>query len=133
VIGQSRNYDLLYFRVGGSLTPPTVAPSVGERVLAYGQGAHGEVRVAAGIVRALNVPVKARCETCAIQSAFIYEGNAGPGFSGGPVVDADTGQIVGITFGYLDPDGRRLMYAYPMSRVRNELATIEGRVPTDVN
>jgi len=133
VIGTARNYDLLFFRSDRNVTPPTMAPSVGERVVAYGQGAHGEVRIAVGIVRALNAPVKARCETCAIQSAFIYEGNAGPGFSGGPVVDAQTGQVVGITFGYLDPDGRRLMYAYPMSRVRNELATIQGRVPTDVN
>ena len=133
VIGTSRNYDLLYFHVDRDLSPPTAAPTVGERVIAYGQGAHGEVRVAQGTVRALNVPVQARCQTCSVQGAFTFEGNAGPGFSGGPVVDAASGQLVGITFGYLDPDGRRLMYAYPMSRVRNELAAIMGKLPVDVN
>jgi S1-C subfamily serine protease len=133
VIGTSRNYDLLFFHVGRSISLPSVAPSVGERIVAYGQGAGGEVRVARGIVRLLNAPVEARCETCAIQSAFTFEGNAGPGFSGGPVVDAASGQLIGVTFGYLDPDGHRLMYAYPMSRVRNELATIMGRLPSATN
>lgn len=133
VIGTSRNYDLLYFHVDKNLAPPTAAPSVGERVIAYGQGSHGEVRFAVGVVRALNAPVEARCQACSVQSAFTFEGNAGPGFSGGPVVDAATGQLVGITFGYLDPNGHRLMYAYPMSRVRNELATITGHLPVDVD
>jgi hypothetical protein len=132
-IGTSRNYDLLYFHVNRSVAPPTAPPTVGERVIAYGQGSHGEVRVAVGVVSALNAPVKARCETCAIQSAFIFEGDAGPGFSGGPVVDAVSGKLIGITFGYLDPNGRRTMYAYPMSRVRNELATIMGKLPADVD
>lgn len=131
-IGTSRNYDLLFFRSDRAASPVYGAPSVGEGVIAYGQGAHGEVREAHGVVRSLNQPVEARCETCNVQGAFIYEGNAGPGFSGGPVVDAISGAIVGITFGYNDENGRRLMYAYPMSRVRNELAMIEGRLPTDV-
>ncbi len=133
VIGKSRNYDLLYFRVERNVAPPSAPPTVGEHVIAYGQGSHGEVRVAVGVVNALNAPVKARCQTCAVQSAFIFAGNAGPGFSGGPVVDAVSGKLVGITFGYLDPGGQRMMYAYPMSRVRNELATIMGKLPADVD
>ena len=32
---------------------------------------------------------------------FIFAGNAGPGFSGGPVVDG-AGRLIGITFGYKD-------------------------------
>jgi len=123
VIGESRNYDLLFFRVATSLAAPAAEPRAGELVVAYGQGAHGELRLAHGVVRDLNAPVEARCATCLVQSAFTFEGNAGPGFSGGPVVDAGTGSVVGITFGYLDPNGRRLMYAYPISRVRQELAT----------
>jgi S1-C subfamily serine protease len=123
LIGTSRNYDLLFFRVATQLAVPTVEPRAGELVVAYGQGAHGELRMARGVVRDINAPVEARCGTCLVQSAFTFEGNAGPGFSGGPVVDANTGSLVGITFGYLDPNGQRLMYAYPVSRVRNELAT----------
>ncbi len=133
VIGKSHDYDLLYFRVGAAVPPVFGAPSVGERVIAYGQGELDDVREAVGVVRQLNVPVEPRCETCMTQSAFTFEGNAGPGFSGGPVVDAKSGAIVGVTFGYVDQDGHRLMYAYPMSRVRNELAAVRGQVPAIVN
>ena len=133
VIGVSRNYDLLFFRVDRAAAPVYGSPAVGERVVAYGQGSKGEVREARGIVRLLDQPVEARCETCVVQAAFTYEGKAGPGFSGGPVVDAASGAIVGITFGYNDVDGHRLMYAYSMNRVRNELAAIEGRIPTAVD
>jgi hypothetical protein len=133
VIGVSRNFDLLFFHVDKNPEIQTTLPSEGENVIAYGQGASGELRQARGTVRLLNAPVVARCETCAVQTAFTFEGDAGPGFSGGPVVDAATGKLVGITFGFLDPDGRRTMYAYPMSRVRNELATIEHRLPVDVD
>jgi S1-C subfamily serine protease len=129
VIGASRNFDLLYFRVSRTASPVYGAPALGEQVVAYGQGPHGEVREAHGVVRQLNRAVEARCETCIVQGAFVYEGNAGPGFSGGPVVDAISGAIVGITFGYNDENGHRLMYAYPISRARNELAVIEGRLP----
>ena len=133
IIGLSRNYDLLFFHVDNQNTVPTATPVVGEGVIAYGQGASGELREARGTIRLLNAPVEARCATCAVQQAFTFEGNAGPGFSGGPVVDAKTGQLVGITFGFLDPRGRRTMYAYPISRVRNELAIVEHQLPHDVD
>ena len=133
IIGQSRNYDLLFFHVDKNSELSTSAPSAGEGVIAYGQGASGELREARGTVMLLNAPVEARCETCAVQSAFTFEGDAGPGFSGGPVVDAQTGRLVGITFGFLDPRGHRTMYAYPISRVRNELSAIEHEPPTDVD
>lgn len=132
IIGQSRDYDLLFFHVDKNSEVSAAAPSAGEVVIAYGQGAAGELRKARGSIKLLNVPVEARCETCAVQFAFTFEGDAGPGFSGGPVVDAKTGRLVGITFGFLDPRGRRTMYAYPISRVRNELALIERRLPVDV-
>jgi S1-C subfamily serine protease len=133
IIGQSRNYDLLYFHVDKKSAVPSAAPMTGEEVVAYGQGGSGELREAHGTIQMLNAPVEARCETCAVQLAFTFAGDAGPGFSGGPVVDAKTGRVVGITFGFLDPQGRRTMYAYPMSRVRNELATIEHQLPVDVD
>lgn len=133
IIGQSRNYDLLFFHVDKNSEVSTAAPSAGEGVIAYGQGASGELREARGTVVLLNAPVEARCETCAVQSAFTFEGDAGPGFSGGPVVDARTGRLVGITFGFLDPRGHRTMYAYPMGRVRNELSAIEHKLPTDAD
>lgn len=131
VIGESHNYDLLYFHVEKNQVVATSAPTEGEIVIAYGQGASGELRQARGTITLLHASVAARCETCAPQNAFTFDGDAGPGFSGGPVVDAVSGKLVGITFGYLDPKGQRVMYAYPMSRVRNELATIEHKLPVD--
>jgi len=133
IIGQSRDYDLLFFHVDKNSDVSTAAPSAGEGVIAYGQGASGELREARGTIMLLNAPVEARCESCTVQSAFTFEGDAGPGFSGGPVVDAKTGRLVGITFGFLDPRGRRTMYAYPINRVRNELSAIEHKLPVDVD
>jgi hypothetical protein len=74
--------------------------------------------------------VKPACEGCAVQRAFTFEGNAGPGYSGGPVLDAATGRLIGIVFGYVDrPDGTRLIYAYPMSRVWDELKKAQAAPP----
>ncbi len=130
VIGTSRDYDLMFFRVPEATQPPAAGePSIGERVIAYGHALDGSLRTAEGTVRGLDMPVKSRCRTCMVQSSFVYEAAAGPGFSGGPVVDAASGAVVGITFGYDDVDGKRRMYAYPMSRVRSELAILLHRLP----
>jgi hypothetical protein len=125
VIGTSTDYDLLFFRRPGAVAPPTGRPSVGETVVAYGQGAKGELREARGIVRELASPVLARCPSCPIQQVFTFAAPAGEGFSGGPVVDAAAGRLLGIVFGYNDmKDGSRLMYAYDMDRVMAELAKL---------
>ena len=127
VIGMSRDYDLLFFHVENRTEVPTTPPSIGEDVIAYGQGASGELRESRGTIEAVHAfPSRRAAKPASPQTAFTFEGDAGPGFSGGPVVDATTGKLVGITFGYLDPNGRRTMYAYPMSRVRNELATVDA-------
>ena len=76
---------------------------------------------------------KALCAKCEVQSAFTFEGNAGPGFSGGPVLDAADGKLLGIVFGYVDdsPGKRRIMYAYTMDRVLAELDQISRKLPVD--
>ena len=93
IIGESRNYDLLFFHVDRKSEVPTSAPAIGEQVIAYGQGASGELRESRGTIALLSAPVQPRCETCLVQTAFTFEGDAGPGFSGGPVVDAKTGRL----------------------------------------
>ena len=129
VIGHSSQYDLLFFRTEHGMVPPRGEPYIGEHVIAYGQGIHGELRMAKGRVRWTDAPVLPRCEDCVIQRAFAFEAEGGPGFSGGPVVDMKTGQLVGIVFGYRNgidghsPD-QRLMYAYDMKRVFEELGAI---------
>ncbi len=123
VIGAATQSDLLFFRVQTSAAPPTAQPAAGAAVTAYGQGADGELRIAHGVVREIVTEPR-----FAIARWFTFEGDAGPGFSGGPVVDA-AGQLVGITFAYKDEGGRRLIYAYDMARVRAELERLRRPSP----
>lgn len=111
VIGAAEGYDLLFFRTEKTATVETEAPQAGEDVIAYGQGAHG-LRQSYGKVRTL------------WPAAFGFVSAAGPGFSGGPVIDARTGALIGITYGYLDQDGGRLMLAYTMAFVMKEWSEV---------
>jgi hypothetical protein len=92
---------------------------VGQGVTAYGQGGDGELRVAHGVVREIK-----QCAGCTAPAYFVFAGNAGPGFSGGPVLDG-SGSLVGITFGYKDEGRQRLIYAYDMSRVWVEFSALQ--------
>ena len=121
VIGVRQDYDLLFFRTPKSAMPQTAEPVIGQGVTAYGQGADGELRIAHGVVREI-----ASCAGCTAPAYFVFAGNAGPGFSGGPVLDG-SGRLIGITFGYRDEGRQRLIYAYEMSRVRTELAALAKR------
>jgi S1-C subfamily serine protease len=126
VIGTSPEYDLLFFHTNAGTPLPSAQPWTAEEVIAYGQGVSGSLRLARGRVTALDAPVLPRCPACGVQHAFTFEADAGPGFSGGPVVDATDGRLVGIVFGFQDEkDGGRLMYAYDMDRVAKELAIVE--------
>ena len=120
------DYDLLFFRTDNDVPAPLSEPRAGVRVIAYGQGAGGVLRKAKGRVHALNDPVPPRCEParCRLQPAFSYDAAAGPGFSGGPVVDAETGAVVGITFAFCPPEapcGQERMFAFPISVVVAEM------------
>ena len=120
IIGEGTQSDLLFFRVVRSANPATALPVVGASVTAYGQGADAELRRATGVVRGIET-----APGYDIARWFTFEANAGPGFSGGPVVDAQ-GRLVGITFAYKDVDGKRLIYAYDMARVRAELQAVQS-------
>lgn len=121
VIGARQDYDLLFFRTPRTAVPPMAAPIIGQSVTAYGQGGDRELRIAHGVVREIK-----QCPGCAAPAYFIFAGNAGPGFSGGPVLDG-SGRLVGITFGYKDEGRQRLIYAYDMSRVQAELSALQKR------
>lgn len=122
VLGVRRDYDLLFFRTSRRTAPQTAEPRIGEAVTAYGQGAERELRIAHGVVRSIQ-----RYPGLTAPAYFTFAGNAGPGFSGGPVLNA-SGQLVGITFGYKDEGGERRIYAYDMDRVRAELSALpKGR------
>jgi hypothetical protein len=126
LIGVSSDYDLAFFRTDRTAKVfETAPPQKGERVLAYAHDKDKNFR-AEGVVIDLDVPVRPRCDACPVQSAFAFEGDAGPGYSGGPVLDADNGKLVGIVFGYLDgADGKRTIYAYSMARVQAELERLQ--------
>ena len=74
-------------------------PQLGEAVSAFGQGKDGDLRLAHGVVRAIQT-----CAGCTAPAYFTFAGDAGPGFSGGPVLDG-SGRLIGITFGYKE-EGR---------------------------
>ena len=118
LIGEAKDYDLLFFRDGHRAVAMAAEPLAGQAVIAYGQGRDGDLRLAHGTVKAIS-----SCPGCVVPDYFTFAGDAGPGFSGGPVVDL-SGRLVGITFGYRDEGGERLIFAYPMSRVRAELGAL---------
>ena len=133
VIGTSRAYDLLFFHTDAGAQPPLLSePHLGEAVLAYGEGKGGDLRVAHGTVTALDAPVEPVCPTCGPQTAFTFAGDAGEGFSGGPVVDASDGHVIGIVFGFTEGETRTI-YAYSMHRVSAELQGVEKRLPADLD
>lgn len=121
VIGMRQDYDLLFFRTSKTASPPTAAPVIGQSVTAYGQGGDSELRVAHGVVREIK-----ECSGCTAPAYFVFAGDAGPGFSGGPVLDG-SGRLIGVTFGYKDEGRQRLIYAYDMSRVLAELSALQKR------
>lgn len=132
VIGTSSDYDLMFFHSAKGRALPYGAPRVGEPVIAYGQGVDGALREARGRVRYTDAPVVPRCDGCPVQHAFAFRAEGGKGFSGGPVVDARTGRLVGIVFGFRDglddrTPSRRLMYAYDMNLVFGALARLRHR------
>jgi len=135
ILAVSKDYDLLFFRTDKAELPRIATAEPGERVIAYGQGSDKDLREAAGAVRAVNVRVGPRCSDCETQKAITYDAAAGPGFSGGPLVDAQTGAVVGITFGYQgdnDGDGpHRQMYAYGMDLVLAEMHRLLGQNAPD--
>jgi hypothetical protein len=118
VIGEARDYDLLFFRTGHRAARTTSEPQLDEAVTAYGQGKDGELRLAHGVVKTIQ-----ECAGCTAPAYFVFAGDAGPGFSGGPVLNA-SGRLVGITFGYKNRGRERLIYVYPMSRVQSELSVL---------
>jgi S1-C subfamily serine protease len=120
VIGTATLSDLMYFRAGSVPPPATAVPVVATSVTAYGEDLDGQLRIAHGKVVEI-----AMTPGYATSPYFIFQGDAGPGFSGGPVVDA-SGKLVGITFGYKDEGRKRLIYAYDMARVRAEFSRLQN-------
>jgi len=122
ILGFGSASDLMFFRTTRNLTPPVAEPAIGKAVTAYGQGGSAELRVAHGVICSI-----AGVAGHADSPYFIFAGNAGPGFSGGPVLDGD-GRLIGITFGFEDrPQNRRLIFAYDMKRVAAEFQRKQPR------
>ena len=114
VIGASNGYDLLFFRTAQSAHLQMSSARDGQDVIAYGQGKDRDLRISRGTVSRF------------WPAAFGYISDAGPGFSGGPVIDAKSGALLGITYGYEDQGSHRLMLAYSAAFVTAQLAAVQG-------
>jgi len=130
ILARSSDYDLLFFRT--ALTRPvTIAePRMGQQVVAYGNGGGNERREARGFIVAL-AAIPHNCPNCPAGTGFAYRAPGGPGFSGGPVVEAESGAVLGLTFAYIDgalESGEpRRMLAYTMAQIRAEMARLLPR------
>jgi hypothetical protein len=127
IVVRSRDFDLLFFRIDRAVAPEIARPHVGEKVIAYGQ--HGpfgltERREAEGVIREIDAQLPPECPECARQVVIGYDADAGTGFSGGPVVDAASGALVGVTVAFergKGEDGGTRMYAYDVDLVIAEM------------
>lgn len=130
VLARSRDHDLLFYRTDRAVPAPFGRAFVGQEVIAYGQGRDRELREARGVVRDLDYLVQGECPRCPVQHVIAFDANAGPGFSGGPVVDARTNEVIGVLFGFTKEDQRRneplYMFAYDIQTV---LAELRASVP----
>jgi hypothetical protein len=129
ILAVSKDYDLLFFHTDKAVAVPTADAHPGQAIIAYGQGSKEDLREAEGTIRGVDVRVAGRCSKCLEQRAITYDADAGPGFSGGPLVDAKTGTVVGLTFGYRDREGKngaRLMFAYSVDVVLAEMHRLLG-------
>jgi hypothetical protein len=126
VLGASELHDILFFRTERQMPVSIGTPRAGAEVIAYGDGG-GALREARGPIELLPVTVE-NCPTCPPGTGFGYRAGAGPGFSGGPVVDRETGTVLGLTFGFinapLESGKPRLMLAYDMALVQREWAQL---------
>lgn len=127
ILARSNNFDLLFFRTERIQAVRTAMPERGQEVVAYGHGGDEERREAQGPIEVLPVTPK-NCAACPAGTGFGYRAPAGPGFSGGPVTDAETGSVLGLTFAYiespLESGESRLMLAYTMAQIRSEMARL---------
>jgi S1-C subfamily serine protease len=101
LVGRDPSSDLALLRVeGGGLTPAELAPAgatkVGHFVLAVGRPTRGGVQASGGVVSAAGGPWRRRHRHGAqVDSLLRSDTTFYPGFSGGPLVDAQ-GRVVGI-------------------------------------
>jgi hypothetical protein len=124
VLARLPEYDLLFFRTERTRSAAITSPKLGQTVIAYGQSGRNGRREAKGIVRELDARAFALCAGCPERLTITYDAEAGEGFSGGPVVDAASGAVIGITVGYLDGaavDGGRRMYAMDIDFVMAQM------------
>lgn len=121
LIGKSAHCGLVFFRTGQTAVLATAAPRMGRPIIVYGQGAERELRRANGVIRELGAPVTASCASCGERTAFTFAANAGNGFGGGPVLDADGLHLIGMYYGYVEQrDGSLLQYGFDIGRIQAE-------------
>lgn len=111
---ESRTSDLALVAIDGGAPLPFGTPHNGDHVTIYGAGCGGDQRVATGTIMDTKVyqcwgkpgaddpanPCKGG--GLGVTYAMLLVANAGPGFSGGPIIN-DAGELVGVMEGEIVP------------------------------
>jgi S1-C subfamily serine protease len=110
VAGRDPSSDLAVLRVaGGGLTPAqTAAARVGQLALALGRPSPDGIEASLGVVSAIGGPLRTRRGTF-LEQVIRTDAEPYPGFSGGPLIDAD-GRVLGLNTSGL---GRGLALTIP--------------------
>jgi S1-C subfamily serine protease len=130
LVGRDPSTDLAVLRVAGEGVPSAAvadgdAVRVGHFVLALGRTGPGAPNASIGIVSAVGGPWRSR-RGAAVEGYLRTDLTLYPGFSGGPLVDAQ-GRVVGINTSLL---GRGQSMALPLPTVRRvaESLLTQGRI-----
>ena len=120
VVGRNPYADLALLKVdGANLTPIELGDSkrlrVGQFVLALANPFSGAVSATSGIITGVNRPIGGWWRF-SLQDAIVTDARLNPGYSGGPLVDAN-GRMVGMNVAYVSNRG----IAVPVETIRKSL------------
>jgi S1-C subfamily serine protease len=120
VVGRNPYADLALLKVeGAGLTPMEFGDSgdlsVGQFVLALANPFSSAVGATSGIVTGVNRPIGGWWRF-SLQNSIVTDGRLNPGYSGGPLIDAD-GKMVGMNVAYISNRG----IAVPAETIKRSL------------
>lgn len=147
-IGHSKNYDMIFLEANRPAPKLSISlPKEGDRVIIFGSGIVGERQYTSGTITQVDVQICRWVPTSLCMEREQYERpervflvridpglNVGPGFSGGPTVNEQTGEILGMLV--MTTQGSQVVYGeanlstiqaivYPIDKILEELEKVK--------